>query len=138
MRGLRGLLARRQLRVDVVAGLGLACGGDVICQLGIERVEVLDWRRTAAVSTFGGFYTGLICHFVYPMYPVWARLLAPSFSRTTVGQGVLCTAIDNGVHSPLFYIPAFYLYTGLWQVRSALSCAPGRGPITPSRPVSAG
>eukprot|EP01051_Picozoa_sp_SAG22_P021769 SAG22_NODE_4944_length_1124_cov_1.654634_1_plen_139_part_00 len=60
----------RALAGDTLAGGGLALFGDVACQLAVEGAAEMDWRRCAAMTSFGALYTGALCHYVYPLYPV--------------------------------------------------------------------
>jgi len=68
------------------------------------------------MTTFSAWYTGAICHFVYPLYPKLARHCLPAaLAGSTFAVGLGCTIIDNFVHSPFFYTPSFFLYTDIMQ-----------------------
>jgi len=126
---------------DTTLGLGLGALGDYLCQTYVEEQEVvsihyennhetcvtlqeevltafanssqeMDMRRCFAMSSFGGMYTGALCHYVYPWYPrLVLRFMPAIFSSTVLWRGIGCTVVDNFIHNPIFYIPTFYLYT---------------------------
>jgi hypothetical protein len=69
-----------------------------------------------AFSSFSGLYTGAICHFVYALYPpVVLRFFPAWFAQSPLRVGLGCTFLDNGVHSPFAYLPAFYLWVDTVQ-----------------------
>ena len=109
----------RDLGYNMAAAAGLAFTGDVICQFVIEKHEQMDWRRALAVVSFSTLYTGGLCHYVYPMYPVWAaRMIPRAIGSSTLSNGIGCTVIDNCIHSPFIYLPTFYYWTGTIQGES--------------------
>ena len=64
------------------------------------------------MASFGGMYTGALCHYVYPWYPkLVTRFMPKLFQSSALWIGLGCTVIDNFIHNPIFYIPAFYMYT---------------------------
>ena len=68
------------------------------------------------MASFGGMYTGALCHYVYPWYPkLVTRFMPKLFQSSALWIGLGCTVIDNFIHNPIFYIPAFYLYTDTVQ-----------------------
>ena len=113
-------LISNPLRTNIVTGGILAAGSDIICQTLIEEQddEPFNYKRTLAITTFGMYYNGGLCSFIYPLY---ARILPQWFSRSLVRQGIGSTLIDNFIHSPIFYIPAFYMSTGILQGHSFTS-----------------
>ena len=91
---------------------------DALIQKVVEEKEELDLRRNAAFAVFGFVYLGGIQYALYvPIFkrlfpyaetwlakPIRARLQDARGMRTMVGQVVL----DQGVHHPILYFPAFY------------------------------
>lgn len=71
-----------------------------------------DPRRTFAFTAFGCLYQGFVCHWIYNAYP---KLLPVSIVASNLQMGVACSLLDNFVHSPLLYTPAFYLSVGVMQ-----------------------
>lgn len=107
---------KRAVLRDIFIGGSLGLSGDYICQKWIEGAEEIDPRRMFALSTFGAFYTGALCHYVYPWYIVIVVRHFPTiFTRSALGLGMGATVLDNFIHNPIFYIPAFYLYTDTVQ-----------------------
>ena len=106
------VVTKRGLLCDVCIGAGLGLAGDYICQTWVEGEESLDTRRMFALSSFGAIYTGALSHLVYPWYTIVVIRHFPSiFSRSSFGLGIGASILDNFIHNPIFYIPAFYLYT---------------------------
>ena len=107
-------MKRYPIRTNIITGGLLAAGSDLVCQTIIERgdKEPFNFRRHVAVLLFGALYNGGICSVVYPLY---SRMLPRWFAKTTWRQGLGSTLIDNGIHSPFFYIPAFFISTAVLQ-----------------------
>ena len=100
------LLAR-----DMAAAAALGLTGDIICQRYVEGSEALDQRRMFAFSSFSGLYTGGVCHFAYAMYPPLVLRFFPAwFAGSPLRIGMGCALIDNGIHSPLAYIPCYFIW----------------------------
>jgi len=112
-------LNSRPLLTNCVTGAALAFFGDVVCQKVVERQDQFSWRRALSVSTFGFFYNGGVCFLVYPLY---RRMLPKYFLRTSKLEGVGSTCIDNFIHTPFFYIPSFFVATGILQGQSFDDC----------------
>lgn len=113
---LRGLLSRydaviqeRPLLMNGVTGAILACVGDILCQKCLEQAVGFDWRRNAALTTFGTFYQGVAYYYFIRTYllflPAWCK-------RTHLRKGIGCTIWANFFFAPLMHIPAFYMVTG--------------------------
>ena len=117
-RGLLGAYARhlerRPLRTNMLTALGLGAASDVCCQVAVEGTpwRDFDFRRLAAIAAFSTLYNGGICTKVYPMY---ARLLPATMRATPLREGVGSTILDNFLHSPVFYIPTFFLSTEIMR-----------------------
>lgn len=92
---------------------------DLLVQKVVERKEKIDWRRNAAFAAFGFVYLGGIQYTLY--VPIFGRLFpnAAKFAAKPLRQKVkdvrgLCnlvlqTFLDQCVHHPLMYFPAFYI-----------------------------
>jgi protein Mpv17 len=102
----------RPWTTNMVTGGALGLIGDVICQRSLEDCEQLDWRRMGALGVFGLVYSGGVNFAVYNSF---SRVLPATLQTTPLRYGVGCTALDNFVHVPFLYTPAFYLSTGLLQ-----------------------
>lgn len=110
-------LERRPLRTNMATALGLGAASDVCCQLAVEGAAwgEFDWRRLAAIALFSTVYNGGICTKVYPLY---GRFLPAAMRTTPLREGVGSTLIDNLVHSPVFYIPTFFMSTEIMRGKS--------------------
>lgn len=92
---------------------------DLLVQKVIERREKIDWRRNLAFSTFGCVYLGGVQYLLY--VPVFSRLFpnAASYAakplrekiRDVKGTADLLKQVflDQFIHHPLAYFPAFYI-----------------------------
>jgi len=92
---------------------------DLLVQKVVERREKVDWRRNAAFAAFGFFYLGGVQYTLY--VPVFGRMFpgAAKFAAKPIAQKltdvkgmfqlVAQTFLDQCVHHPLMYFPAFYL-----------------------------
>jgi|TARA_B110000208_G_scaffold180128_1_gene229552 protein Mpv17 len=105
-------LVSNPLRTNIATGGVLAFTSDLICQTVVEKVESVAWKRTAAIAIFGMYYNGGICTLVYPLY---SRVLPHWFASSPLRQGVGSTLVDNFIHSPIFYVPSFYMSTAILQ-----------------------
>eukprot|EP00931_Biecheleriopsis_adriatica_P078504 TRINITY_DN51967_c0_g1_i1.p1 TRINITY_DN51967_c0_g1~~TRINITY_DN51967_c0_g1_i1.p1 ORF type:complete len:245 (-),score=16.04 TRINITY_DN51967_c0_g1_i1:82-816(-) len=102
----------RAVSGDVCIGASLGLLGDAICQQWVEGANEIEPWRMFAMTSFGAMYTGALCHYVYPWYTVLVVRHFPQwFARTTFRRGLGACLIDNFIHNPVFYIPAFYIYT---------------------------
>lgn len=104
-------------------GVGLSCVktsfSDLLVQKVVERREEIDWKRNAAFAAFGFFYLGGVQYTLY--VPVFTRLFphAAKFAakplrakiRDLKGMAQLAGQVflDQCVHHPLMYFPAFYI-----------------------------
>mmetsp|Transcript_16481 Transcript_16481/g.35540 ORF Transcript_16481/g.35540 Transcript_16481/m.35540 type:complete len:216 (-) Transcript_16481:226-873(-) len=101
-------LQQRPIVTNIMTGGTLGFVGDTVCQKVVERQERMDWRRCMAMTTFGTCYSGFVNYFVYRAY---SRLLPEVLMRTPLREGVTCSMVDNFLHVPFFYTPAFYIIT---------------------------
>lgn len=123
---LRGLGARymaclreHPVKTNFVTGGFLATLGDVICQFGVERQEKLDLKRNFAMAMFGFFYNGHVSYRIYCAYPSILQRFAPSLMKTPLREGIASSSMDNFIHVPFLYTPAFYAITEMLQGRTA-------------------
>lgn len=92
---------------------------DFLVQKVVEKREKIDWKRNAAFAAFGCVYLG---GFQYVLFvPFFGRVFpkAASFAakplrdklKDTKGMLTVCAQvfIDQFIHHPLLYFPAFYL-----------------------------
>lgn len=92
---------------------------DLLVQKVVERREKVDWKRNAAFAAFGFVYLGGVQYTLY--VPVFGRLFpkAAAFAAKPLAQKVrdargmmhlfAQTFLDQCVHHPLMYFPAFYM-----------------------------
>jgi predicted amino acid-binding ACT domain protein len=91
---------------------------DLLVQKVVEQREQVDWKRNAAFATFGFIYLGGVQYALY--VPIFGRMFptAAAFAAKTWRQKLhdargmrnLCAQVflDQCVHHPLLYFPAFY------------------------------
>eukprot|EP00527_Entomoneis_sp_CCMP2396_P003509 CAMPEP_0198151686 /NCGR_PEP_ID=MMETSP1443-20131203/56617_1 /TAXON_ID=186043 /ORGANISM="Entomoneis sp., Strain CCMP2396" /LENGTH=435 /DNA_ID=CAMNT_0043817441 /DNA_START=119 /DNA_END=1422 /DNA_ORIENTATION=- len=92
---------------------------DLMVQKVVEQREQVDWKRNAAFAAFGFFYLGGVQYAIY--VPFFSRIFptAKTFSAQPWRQKIKdfrgmfeCGAqvfIDQCIHHPLMYFPAFYI-----------------------------
>ena len=104
-------------------GVGFSClktsASDLIVQTFVERRETIDWKRNAAFASFGFGYLGIVQYSLY--VPVFGRLFpkTEAFAAKSLREkvadlpGTLGVAaqvfLDQCVHHPFMYFPAFYM-----------------------------
>eukprot|EP00930_Biecheleria_cincta_P071117 TRINITY_DN58659_c0_g1_i2.p1 TRINITY_DN58659_c0_g1~~TRINITY_DN58659_c0_g1_i2.p1 ORF type:complete len:220 (-),score=22.96 TRINITY_DN58659_c0_g1_i2:58-717(-) len=109
-------LEETPVRANVLTAGTLGFTGDVICQIGVEGHDRMDWRRCFAMTSFGAGYMGVIAYRIYSAY----RLILPAnVLKVPLYEGLVCSAIDNFVHCPCLYLPVFYAWTEMVQGRTA-------------------
>ena len=96
--------------VNSLTGGGLAFTGDVFCQSYLEGPSppTLSWPRALSMTAFGAFYSGGICVRVFSIYP---GITPAVFKGSAFKSGAWASMLDNFVHVPLLYTPAFYAIT---------------------------
>lgn len=92
---------------------------DLLVQKVVNQNEIIDWRRNAAFATFGFIYLGGIQYALYvpifgKLFPNAARFAAKPLKEKFKDIPGLCnvglqTLLDQCVHHPLMYFPAFYI-----------------------------
>lgn len=92
---------------------------DLLVQKVVEQKEQIDWKRNAAFATFGFIYLGGVQYAIY--VPLFGRMFpgAAAFAAKSVREKLKdawgmfnVTAqvfLDQCVHHPLMYFPAFYI-----------------------------
>merc|ERR1712243_287318 len=68
-----------------------------------------------ALGIFGFCYTGCVGYKIYKTLP---QILPAVVMKSSVRQGLACSAIDNFLHTPFLYVPSFYFATSLLQGRT--------------------
>ena len=105
----------RAVTRDVIFAGSLGLGADLVCQT-FEGKETIDKRRALAVSAFSGAYVGVVCSYVYSLYPSLAVRLLTNPCQKRIG--VVGSVTDNAVHVPALYIPSYFMTVGLMQGES--------------------
>jgi hypothetical protein len=92
---------------------------DLLVQKVVERKENIDWKRNAAFAAFGFVYLGGVQYTIY--VPIFGRLFpnAAKFAAKPLRQKLQDVRglwqlsaqvfLDQCVHHPLMYFPAFYI-----------------------------
>eukprot|EP00934_Nitzschia_sp_Nitz4_P004756 Nitzschia sp. Nitz4//scaffold39_size137210//65978//67336//NITZ4_003203-RA/size137210-processed-gene-0.90-mRNA-1//1//CDS//3329550395//4746//frame0 len=92
---------------------------DLLVQKVVERREEVDWKRNAAFAAFGFVYLGGVQYTLY--VPIFGRMFphAATFAAKPLRQKLsdakgmfqlaAQTFLDQCVHHPLMYFPAFYM-----------------------------
>ena len=106
----------------IASAFTLGVIGDLVCQKFVEKEEKIDWGRHRAFVTFATFYQGAISYRVYGLYTRFLPSLltyilprSPRLASSPVTFGLASTVADNFLHSPLLYLPLFFITTGLLQ-----------------------
>lgn len=115
-------LARIPVRHPLAFGVGVSTlktsASDLLVQVVVEQRKEVDWKRNAAFATFGCFYLGGVQYAIY--VPLFGRIFprAATFAakplreklRDAKGIAALFGQVflDQFVHHPLLYFPAFY------------------------------
>jgi len=96
-----------------------ACVADMFVQVVEYKCDEIDWTRFAVFLAFGFLYAGAFQYFIY--VSVFSRLCpnAIHFSKLPLAEKLRDTAgirdlfaqvlLDNFIHHPFMYLPAFYL-----------------------------
>lgn len=110
-------------RRPVLFGVGFSCSktsfADYLVQKFVEKREEIDIKRNLSFASFGFVYLGGIQYALY--VPIFGRLFpnAAAFAakpliekladKRGMGAVVAQVALDQCVHHPLMYFPAFYM-----------------------------
>jgi len=102
---------RYPYRANAVSGLMLGAAGDVACQVIFEGKDwdTFGWRRFMALTVFSGIYSSAVYVPLFNMYP---KILPAVLKTTPLRQGLSISVLDASTHSPLFYLPLYYLWMG--------------------------
>jgi predicted amino acid-binding ACT domain protein len=110
--------AKYPLAFGVVLSGFKTSASDLLVQKVVERRDEVDWKRNAAFATFGFVYLGGIQYALY--VPIFGRLFpnAAAFAAKPIAQklgdakGMMQlfaqVFLDQCLHHPFFYFPAFY------------------------------
>eukprot|EP00746_Dinoflagellata_sp_MGD_P138068 gnl/MRDRNA2_/MRDRNA2_71796_c0_seq2.p1 gnl/MRDRNA2_/MRDRNA2_71796_c0~~gnl/MRDRNA2_/MRDRNA2_71796_c0_seq2.p1 ORF type:complete len:305 (-),score=39.63 gnl/MRDRNA2_/MRDRNA2_71796_c0_seq2:56-970(-) len=85
-------LKQRPLLTNGVTGATMAFFGDIICQKGLEKQELMNWRRNAALM-----------------------VLPQSVKEKPMRRGICCALLANFITSPCLSIPTFYFIIGVLE-----------------------
>jgi glycine cleavage system regulatory protein len=116
-------------RRPVIFGLGFSCiktsFADYLVQKTIEKREELDVRRNIAFGLFGLVYLGGVQYAIYVpgfrrLFPLAEKFAAMSLrekihNRKGIFSMVAQVFLDQCLHHPLMYFPAFYFVKTLVQ-----------------------
>jgi len=85
------------------ATIGIKASG---CDLAAQQYagDVRDFGRTVKFATFCALYVGIFQHLV------WNCLYPRLFPGTSLAVALRKAAFDNFVHTPLLYLPSYYLF----------------------------
>jgi hypothetical protein len=116
------LLERRPWATNAATGLALGLAGDAFCQLTMEGVAPAEYDvpRTLVFSGFNTIYSSTVSVRVYSLYTTVlpARVLASPWRF-----GAASSLLDNLVHSPAIYLPAYYAWKGALGGQSVAEAA---------------
>jgi len=72
----------------------------------------VDTPKAPSLAGYSGVYIGGVCGRIYSLYPRVAKWMFGAKMTPRI-EGAVSTCLDNFVHVPLLYIPAFYTATGI-------------------------
>lgn len=103
----------------IFSGIKTSCS-DLLVQKVIEQRESIDWYRNSAFATFGFLYLGGVQYMIY--VPIFNKLfpytktflnITPWYHKLRdirgLSQSLMQVCIDQCLHHPLMYFPAFYI-----------------------------
>eukprot|EP01062_Namystynia_karyoxenos_P066872 TRINITY_DN60793_c0_g1_i1.p2 TRINITY_DN60793_c0_g1~~TRINITY_DN60793_c0_g1_i1.p2 ORF type:complete len:222 (+),score=62.05 TRINITY_DN60793_c0_g1_i1:76-741(+) len=105
LKGIERFYGAAPLTAAFTVGCAQAAMGDAVTQVQWEQCEQMDWWRVAKFSFFGGAYTGALQQIIYNV--VYTRIFG---SSTALAVAMRKLALEQFVHVPCFYFPAFYIY----------------------------
>mmetsp|Transcript_7269 Transcript_7269/g.15867 ORF Transcript_7269/g.15867 Transcript_7269/m.15867 type:complete len:238 (+) Transcript_7269:230-943(+) len=102
--------------VGIITTVAKTSAADAFAQTIVEGKDTIDWNRNAMFSIFGFAYLG--CW----QYVLYAKLFPKITPTITATVGKVATApalvfLDQCIHHPLMYFPAFYLLRGAMEGR---------------------
>lgn len=115
----KALPAKHPLAFGIVVSGVKTSVMDLVVQKVVETKEKIDWRRNIAFATFGFVYLGGIQYALYVpifgrLFPNAAKFAAKPFrQKLKDGPGLRSLGfqlfLDQCVHHPVMYFPAFYV-----------------------------
>lgn len=104
------------MATGVVTTVLKTSAADYFAQKVIEQRKEIDWRRHAMFCSFGFAYLGIWQYYLYNrLFAVWCAPLTKAVGH--IGAAPIKTLIDQGLHHPFVYFPAFYLCKGAVEGR---------------------
>ncbi|KAJ9524495.1 hypothetical protein QJQ45_019552 [Haematococcus lacustris] len=108
---------RWPLGTGVVTTVLKTSAADLFAQKVVERKEDIDWRRNGLFTFFGFAYLGCFQYWLYN--DLFVRMCRPITAAVGhYGAAPVKTFIDQCIHHPLCYFPAFYVLKGSVEGRS--------------------
>ncbi|GAX75905.1 hypothetical protein CEUSTIGMA_g3348.t1 [Chlamydomonas eustigma] len=87
---------------------------DAFAQKVIEGRKEMDWRRHGMFCVFGYAYLGVWQYYLYnTLFQRWCASITKVVGHQ--GSASVKTLIDQGIHHPFIYFPAFYLWKGVLE-----------------------
>lgn len=106
--------------VGIVTTVLKTSAADAFAQLVVEGKNEIDIKRNSMFSMFGFAYLGVWQYQLYAkLFPAWTPFIAASFGKRMIAP--ILTFIDQAIHHPVLYFPAFYLLRGAMEGRTASS-----------------
>jgi len=111
-RGYTRLLEERPVITNFLSSAFFGLTSDLICQFIVEKktASEFDFKRCFGMTSFCAVYASTISLRVFAMYP---KILPKAILKKPLFEGITSAVLDNLVHSPLLYLPVFYVWTGM-------------------------
>lgn len=104
------------MATGVVTTLVKTSGADLFAQKVVEGKDEVDWRRHGMFCLFGFSYLGCFQFYLYNhLFVMWCRPITKAFGH--IGAAPVKTFIDQALHHPFVYFPAFYSLKGFVEGR---------------------
>lgn len=130
-------LAHLAQQQQLMLGVGLTATKTALADLACQRLAEqkswpeIDTRRTAIFALYGLLYLGFVQYGIYSILfpklfplahsfaalPLAEKLVDRAGQRTVLMQVIL----DQGIHWPIFAIPAFHIFKGMGEERGPIS-----------------
>lgn len=104
------------MRTGVITTLVKTSAADLFAQKVVEAKEEMDWRRHGMFCLFGLGYLGCFQYYLYNhLFVQWCKPITAAVGH--LGAAPIKTFIDQCIHHPLVYFPAFYTLKGAVEGR---------------------